>query len=131
MSTPNKELITDYFAVISGESDKPFNDFFSPGVVWHLPPGHPYGARFDGLENVLAMMGQGIGLFEQGSIRVTLLCLIAEGEDVIAQFTLDARMADGQDYCNQYMFRFRFENGQIAEVWEYLDTLYASNKGLF
>lgn len=126
-----KQLVQGYFAVINGESDKPITDFLSPDIVWHLPPGHPFGTPFTGMDSVLEMMGRGIGLYEPGSIKVRVQCLIAEAENIAAQFELTGRLTNGDEYLNHYMFRFRFENGQIAEAWEYLDTLYASQKDMF
>jgi ketosteroid isomerase-like protein len=54
----------------------------------------------------------------------TIERLITGGDCVAAQATLTATMAGGAPYTNQYVYVFRFEGSQIAEVWEYLDTAY-------
>ena len=45
--------------------------------------------------------------------------------------SVSARLANGQPYENRYFFRFRIDDGRIAEVWEYLDTLRQHELGVF
>ena len=37
---------------------------------------------------------------------------------------MQAVMAEGASYDNDYVYLFRFDGPKIAEVWEYLDTAY-------
>ena len=56
--------------------------------------------------------------------RWTTHTLIAEGDCVAALTTLEAQTRDGARYSNDYLFLFRFAGEQIAEFWEFVDTLY-------
>jgi len=62
--------------------------------------------------------------YRPGTRSWTIERLITGGDCVAAQATLTATMAGGAPYTNQYVYVFRFEGSQIAEVWEYLDTAY-------
>ncbi len=72
-----------------------------------------------------------MGIYAPGSLDVNMEAVIADRHDVAAQFTLSARLANGQPYENRYFFRFRIDDGRIAEVWEYLDTLRQHELGVF
>jgi ketosteroid isomerase-like protein len=76
-------------------------------------------------------MAAGVGVYKAGSIQIDLQRVIADDEQVAAQFTLRAQLANGNDYSNQYCFVFSIANGKIAAVWEYLDSLYQSRQGAF
>ncbi|MDY7218008.1 nuclear transport factor 2 family protein [Denitrificimonas sp. JX-1] len=127
----SKALIQQYFATLSGQSDVPVTEYFSADIRWNLPPAHPFGGPFIGIAAVLEMMEQGSGFFPYDSIGITLRALIAEKNDVVAHFSLSAKTHAGEDYANEYLFRFKCSDGKIVEVWEFLDTYYQFQAGLF
>lgn len=130
----NKALILDYFAVVGGRSDKSIGDFFAADVVWQMPQSNPMTPNpRRGFAAVMELMGAGIGVYKAGTIQIDLQHLIADDEQVAAQFTLSAQLANGNgydnNYSNHYCFVFSIANGKIAAVWEYLDSLYQWRQG--
>lgn len=133
-SDKNKQLVQKYFDVLAGKiTDTPFEDFFTPDVVWHIPKSNPLidpNPRV-GLAQVMDLLASGVGVYQSDSIRVTLHRLVADDECVAAQFSLRAMLANGNDYDNDYFFLFSIRDGRIDAVWEYLDTLYQLQRGSF
>ena len=64
------------------------------------------------------------GIFEafpQG-LRFFVKAMTAEGERVAVEAESDGLHASGQRYSNQYHFLFRFRDGKVVELKEYMDT---------
>lgn len=130
----NKQLIEQYFAVLSGQvTDRSLADFFAADVVWHAPPYHPLVTPNPrvGHAAVMDLLSSGVGTYQPGSIQVTLHRLLAEATLVGAQFSLHAMLMDGQDYHNEYFLLFAVNQGKIGAVWEYLDTFQQFQYGMF
>jgi uncharacterized protein len=130
----NKQLILEYFETIGGQrSDRPIGDFFAADVVWQVPQSNPMVVpnTVRGHAAVMALMASGVGVYKPGSLRIDLQRVIADEQHVVAQFTLTAQLANGNDYINHYCFVFSIDAGKINGVWEYLDTLYQWRQGAF
>ena len=56
--------------------------------------------------------------------------MVAEGDRVTLEWTSRARTATGEPYENFCIGVFTVRDGRIAAVREYMDTLYASPRGL-
>ena len=131
MTIDNKKLIESYFATVSGESETPLTDYFAEDIVWTLPPAHPFGGPFHGVDAVMEMMGMGGGFFKFETIAIQLHAIFGEEDNVAAHFQLTAKTHDDADYTNQYLFRFQCKDNKIIAIWEFLDTYYQSKMGMF
>jgi len=130
----NRDLVMRYFDIMSGRrSDVRLEDCFSDDARWHVPPSNPMIKPNPkcGLAGVMEVLTSGVDIYAAGSLDIQIESLIADIGDVAVQFSLDARLAGGAPYHNRYFFRFRIEGERIAEVWEYLDTLYQQQQGAF
>lgn len=127
----SKAFIQQYFDSLSGRNLTPVSDYFSNEIIWTLPPAHPFGGPFIGLEAVMEMMGRGSTLFRFETIAINLHTLIAEGDNVVAHFSLSAKTPDNRDYSNEYLLRFLCQQGKIVAVWEFMDTYYQHQMGMF
>lgn len=127
----NKALILDYYATLAGQGTRPLGDFFADDVVWHVPPSNPLIKPNPrrGHAAVMDLLAAGIGVYQEGSLRIDRQRIIADESQVGVQFTLTAQLANGKPYANQYFFLFSIANGRIDGVWEYLDTLYQAESG--
>jgi len=65
-------------------------------------------------------------LFPQG-IRITVTDAVADHDRVMLEAHGSGPLADGRIYANHYIFTFRFRDGLICAVAEYLDTAYAQS----
>jgi ketosteroid isomerase-like protein len=124
----NKRLIRRYFEAVRN-ADPALEELLSDEVSWWVPPGSAMGGLYDGKPAVLGLMSSGTGLYDSNHpLEVSIDQMIAEGDWVSVQLTIEARTARGEPYQNYYHFAFRIENGRIREVREHLDTLYAQQK---
>lgn len=133
-SAENRQLIQDYFDALTGKSTAtPFEHFFSDDVVWHIPQSNPVITPNPrrGRAAVMDLLAAGVDTYQAGSMQIVLHRLVADDEHVVAQFDLNAVLANGNSYANNYLFLFSIRGGRIAAVWEYLDTLYQAQRGSF
>ena len=127
----NRQLIENYFATVSGASEVPLTDYFSDDIVWTLPPAHPFGGPFNGVDAVMEMMGMGGGFFRFETIAINVHEIMVDGDNAVAHFQLTAKTHDERDYLNEYLFRFLCKDNKIVAVWEFLDTHYQAKMGMF
>lgn len=127
----SKALIQQYFETLSGQNNVPITNYFSRNIRWNLPQTHPFGGPFVGVAEVLEMMEKGTVFFQYESIKIELRELLAEKNNVVAHFSLNAKTHQDELYENEYLFRFKCENGEIVEVWEFYDTYYQASMGMF
>jgi len=124
----NKALIHDYFDSFR-TGRPPLPELLHEEVSWWVPPASRLGGLYEGKAAVLELMQRGVALYDTGvPMQIDVEQLIAEGDRVSAQVTIEARTAQGEAYCNHYHFAFRIRDGRIGEVREYVDTLYAERK---
>ena len=60
-------------------------------------------------------------VFPKG-LRFTVKAMTAEGERVAAEAESEGLHVSGKHYSNQYHFLFRFRDGKVVELKEYMDT---------
>jgi ketosteroid isomerase-like protein len=75
-------------------------------------------------ESYHAMAEGSNDLFPQG-IVITITDAVADNDRVMLEAHGSGLLVDGRIYANHYVFAFRFRDGLISEVAEYLDTAYA------
>jgi uncharacterized protein len=121
-----KALVQRYFDAMRTGSPA-LADLLADDVTWWVPPSSPLGGLHEGRAKVLALMAQGVGLYD-GPLAITIESLIAEGDRAAVQVVIDGRTAKGEPYHNFYHFAFRVRDGKIRAVREYVDTLYAQQK---
>ena len=107
---------------------------FAPDAIQHLPapgvtaldlPPVQVGRELiiDGFRKFIPM------LYKLETIRMEVQNIIGDGDFVAARWILHAvTQSKGEAYANHYHFLFRFEDGLIAEYWEFCDTAYAASK---
>ncbi|MBA6411608.1 nuclear transport factor 2 family protein [Parahaliea sp. F7430] len=131
-SSDNKALIEQYFEVIQGrDSSRDLPDFFTDDVTWRVPRSNPQitpNPRV-GHAAVMDLLHSGVSVYEAGSMSLDLQPLIVAEQQVVAQFTMRARLANGAAYINEYCFVFALRDGRICAVTEYLDSLAQSTQG--
>jgi ketosteroid isomerase-like protein len=120
----NKAIVRDYFRRV-GAGDPEIPSLFADDVTWWVPRSSPLGGVHRGKAAVLALMSQGVDLY-QPPLSVEIEEMVAERDWVCVQLVIEAKSAAGLPYRNDYHFAFRLRDGQIAAVREYVDTQYAA-----
>jgi ketosteroid isomerase-like protein len=77
---------------------------------------------FNGKQTVVGTLFGGNAEALSPSSSVEVHCIHADGDFVIVEHSGRNKLADGRRYDNNYCWVFRFQNGLIQEVREYMDT---------
>jgi uncharacterized protein len=127
ISQDRKQRVLEYFESLVTDDFARIAEIFSPDVTWWMPrtAETKYGMPVPtiGLERFLELQRRGVHEIYHPQ-KWTTHTIIAEGDFVAAFTTLEALTGDGARYSNDYLFLFRFAGEQIAEFWEFVDTLY-------
>jgi len=127
MPRSDHDLATEFLNAMAARDSDTLRQILSEDVVWHTPPSTMPAFRGPhvGRAAAIALITEAGGsLFVAGTQRIAPMMIVAEGGLVAVQFRMTAQTASGRDYDNQYAFFFRCEGGQIAEIWENVDTGY-------
>jgi ketosteroid isomerase-like protein len=115
---------------------------FSADVRWHYPqsfarraakhrerpPTEEHDTVFEGRDMLLDVTGNVDSQIFRNP-RPEIIHVAADGDLVVLLVRVRAELHNGTDYDNFYAFHMRFEEGQVAEVWELLDSAYAFSTG--
>lgn len=121
----NLALVDRYFALLQA-GDPGIAALFAPDARWLAPRSAPVGREHVGLDAVLALMASGLGLYDLTQpMDIERTASLAGDELVYVEMTIRATTKKGLPYENHYVMAFRIRAGRIAEVREYVDSLYA------
>jgi uncharacterized protein len=122
----NKRSAVELFARFSGSDIPGVLDLMTDDVTWRVP-GKPELSPVAGIYNkdrLKRLFGRMLAQLE-GRLQMTVLCLLAEGNDVAVEVESQGDLRNGRKYRQQYHFLITFRDGKIASVREYLDTHHA------
>ncbi len=118
----HREVIQRTFEALAAGDSRPLLDLLADDVTWRVMGRTPWSRTYRGKESVLNDLLRHLGARLSGRYKATADRIIAEGEYVVVQATGNAITKAGVPYNNEYCFIYRFEDGSIREVTEYLDT---------
>jgi ketosteroid isomerase-like protein len=116
-----------YFAASEAGDGEAVGALVTEGIVWWVPQS---AAARNGISRPLVGRRTlvdtfwGTARYRAGTRRWRIDRIMVDGDMVSVQASLQAVMAEGADYANDYVYLFRFDGAEVAEVWEYLDTAY-------
>jgi len=118
----NKQLMQDVFAELSNGNSKPFLESLADDVQWTIVGTTSWSRTFQGKERVLAELLTPLRTRLVDRVRVTAHRFIAEGDHVVVEARGQSTTKAGRPYNNTYCWIYRFANGKVQELTEYLDT---------
>lgn len=101
---------------------------FTEDAEWLAPNGNATAvalngpSRIVGREQIAQTFGSEVWKLFTADVNVEFRGVYAEGDIVIVEQRLQATLANGNAYDNDYCFVFEVENGLIRRVREYMDT---------
>jgi hypothetical protein len=124
----NLALVDRYFELLKA-GDPGIAELFAKDARWLAPQSAPVGRRHEGLDAVLALMASGLGLYDTSRpMQIERTASLAGDERVYVEMTIRATTKSGEPYENHYVMVFELRGDRIAEVREYVDSLYAQRK---
>jgi len=123
----NKRSAVELFARFSASDIPGVLALMTDDVTWRVP-GKPELSPVAGIYNkdrLKRLFGRMLAQLDKGGLQMTVLGLLAEGNDVAVEVESQGDLRNGRKYRQQYHFLITFREGKIASVREYLDTHHA------
>jgi uncharacterized protein len=95
---------------------------------WLAPPGNATALALDGphhligRERIVTFLTAEFATVFVAGVSIGFRGLYADGDVVVVEVRLQATLAHGGHYDNDYCFIFEMENGLIKRIREYMDT---------
>jgi uncharacterized protein (TIGR02246 family) len=125
-SPDSKAVLERYVAAIEAGDEETIRDCFAEDATWHLDGDLPISGTWRGRETILGeFLAAAWSHYQPGSIDIEVTGIVAEGDRAVMQWTSRARTTAGAPYENRCIGVFTVRDGRIANVHEYMDTLYA------
>jgi len=118
----NKQFISNMFAELSKGNGDAFLDALADDVRFTIIGTSKYSGTFNGKQELITRLLAPLNAQVEGGMAITPHNLIADGDFVAMQAHGKALSKNGHRYDNTYCHVFRFANGKVQEVTEYLDT---------
>jgi uncharacterized protein len=123
----SKAVVQRYVAAVAAGDAQTARELFTPGATWTLAAGDlPIAGTWEGRDAIIdEFLATAQSYYAPGSITIEVTGMIAEADQVVVQWTSRARTRAGRPYENGCIGVFTIADGQIQDVREYMDTLYA------
>lgn len=118
----NKQLLHSIFAELSKGNSKPLVDAMADDFRWIITGTTKWSRTYDGKQAVLTELFGALRATLDGKITTTAHRFIAEGDHVVVEARGRNITKAGAPYNNTYCYVFRFAEGNLREMTEYLDT---------
>jgi uncharacterized protein len=122
----SKTVAKRYVSAAEAGEEHAIRDLFAQDATWTLAGELPISGVWKGRDAIVdEFLATAMSYYEPGSVSLEITGMIAEHDHVVMQWTSRARTRDGRPYENGCIGVFTIRDGQIQEVREYMDTLYA------
>lgn len=121
----NQAIVRRFVTAIEAGDTVTLKDLVAESATWTLHGSLPVAGYYIGRQAILDdFLAQGLGLYKPGTLRIEVTRIIAEGDVVALEWHATGTSAKGNAYDNEYAFFFTLQDGQIASIREYCDTLH-------
>jgi hypothetical protein len=126
--TDSKSVLRRYVAAVQAGDTQTIREMFAEDATWTIQAGElPISGTWTGRDMIIdGFLAQAIAHYVPGSVTLEITGMVAEGDQVVLQWTSRARTREGRAYENGCIGVFTIRDGRIQDVREYMDTLYAS-----
>ena len=118
----NKQIIRNNFEQLAHGNGEPLVASLADDIQWTIIGQTVLSKTFVGKPAVLEFLGDFREKLVDGHIHIRVDNLLADGDYVVAQGHGEAMTKRGVAYNNTYCWVYRFKDGKIGAITEYLDT---------
>jgi uncharacterized protein (TIGR02246 family) len=119
-----KSVVVRYVEAVRDGDVAAMRDSFAEDATWQFPGSLPISGRWEGRDHIVDDLLGGMGTrFQPGSsLVIELTNVVADGEQVVAEWSSAGTAATGAPYLNRCSGTFTVREGRIVSVREYADT---------
>lgn len=124
----NKQLVMNAWKVFATRDPERIRQVFAPDAEWLAPPGNATALALDGThhligrERIVKFLATEFPTVFVADVSIDFRGFYADGDVVVVEERMQATLAHGGHYDNDYCFIFEMENGLIKRIREYMDT---------
>jgi uncharacterized protein len=124
----SKQLVVQAWEAFATRDPGRVRAVFAPDAEWLAPPGNATALALDGThhlvgrDRIVRFLTIEFGTVFVAGVSVDFRGIYADGDTVLVEERMQATLAHGGHYDNDYCFIFELENGLIKRVREYMDT---------
>jgi uncharacterized protein len=116
MTQPNQDLVQAASAAFGrGDLSALQDQFFAPSIVWHIAGTGPLAGDYEGVEQVMGVLGK-ISQLAGGTVQPALHDVLVSSDHTVVLTTITAERAGSQLQLN-LVHVVHAENGKATEVW--------------
>jgi ketosteroid isomerase-like protein len=128
-SNDSERVVRTFFALLNAEDLEGVRALLTEDAAWlpmakNMPGAGQYRGRDVIVDDFLKPIR---GMFAKGSPSNEILSMASKGPLVLVETHGTGSLQDGRAYDNRYAWAFQIRDGKIAELREYLDSLYIVN----
>lgn len=135
ISEDNKKAVIEAWKIFKTRDLRRISELFTDDAEWIAPKENATAVALKstnhmvGKEAIAEFLSSGMyKLFEE--VRIEFRSAVADGDTVVVEEKMSARLPSGKPYENDYCFFFTLQNGKIKQVREYMDT-YKAHRSIF
>jgi len=128
MNTDPKSVVIGYIEAARDGMSAVIRESFAPDATWEYPGDLPLSGTYRGVDAIVdTFLGGAAELMAPGTqVAIELVNVIADGDQVAAEWTSRATGRNGTPYHNRNVGVFTVRDGKIVSVREYTDTLHVA-----
>jgi ketosteroid isomerase-like protein len=124
----NEQLVMDAWRAFATQDPDRVRAVFTPDAEWLAPARNATALALDGShhlvgrERIVRFLAQEFGSVFVADVTVEFRGVHAAGDTVVVEERMQATLANGAHYDNEYCLVFELAGGRIHRVREYMDT---------
>ena len=124
----NKQLVMKAWEEFASRDPDRVKAVFTPDAEWLAPPDNATALALDGThhlvgrDRIVRFLTSEFGTIFVRDVSIEFRGIYADRDVVIVEERMQATLANGARYDNDYCFVFEMDDGLIKRVREYMDT---------
>jgi uncharacterized protein (TIGR02246 family) len=121
-----RAVVERYLAAAQAGDAEVVREVFAENASWQLRGDLPISGSWNGRDAIVdEFLSTALSYYQPGSVSLEVTSVLADGDQVVVEWTSRARSRAGRPYENFCIGVFTVRDGRIHAVREYMDTLYA------
>lgn len=127
-STSSSDTVMEAWRAFASRDPGRVGSVFTPDAEWLAPPDNATALALDGVshlvgrDRIVQFLTAEFGTVFVDDVSVEFRGVHAAGDTVVVEERMQATLANGGRYDNDYCFVFELVGGRIHRVREYMDT---------